>query len=81
MFFVFIVRVPDPLLLVHVYFSLSIYRSAILGVLLSLILTCHCLQYQPIEFYGGGEECALILNNIGRTSAYDYTYNLLRGTL
>lgn len=38
------------------------------------------LQYQPLEYYSGGGECALTLDGPGRTSTFDYTFNLLRGT-
>lgn len=38
------------------------------------------LQYQPLEYYSGGGECALVLDGPGRTSTFDYTFNLLRGT-
>lgn len=58
-------------------------RSAIIGLLL-LLVTARCnggLQYQPLDSYINGEECALILDGHGRTSVYDYTYNLLRGSL
>jgi len=56
-------------------------RAAIIGLLL-LLVTAHCNgQYQPLDSYANGQECALILDARGRTSAYDYTYNLLRGSL
>ncbi|XP_076288215.1 peroxidase homolog isoform X2 [Lasioglossum baleicum] len=57
-------------------------RSAIIRLLLLLVTwKCNGLQqYQPIEAYANGDDCALVLNGPGRTSAYDYTYNLLRGS-
>uniref|UniRef100_A0A0C9RXX3 Ppp1r3c protein n=1 Tax=Fopius arisanus TaxID=64838 RepID=A0A0C9RXX3_9HYME len=48
-----------------------------------LLLICSCcvgLQYDSLENYSNDDGCALILNSPGRTSAYDYTYNLLRGS-
>ncbi|XP_024938090.1 peroxidase isoform X4 [Cephus cinctus] len=38
------------------------------------------LHYQSIEAYANGDECALVLDGPGRTSVFDYTYNLLRGS-
>ncbi|XP_076389731.1 salivary peroxidase/catechol oxidase isoform X2 [Megachile rotundata] len=60
-------------------------RSAIIGLLLLAAFwsnnhSCNGLQYQPVEVYANGDDCALILNNPGRTSVFDYTYNLLRGS-
>lgn len=54
-----------------------------------LLLRADGLQFhhhQPLQdIYGGagagGEECALILSGPGRSSLYDYTYNLLRGAV
>ncbi|XP_018048893.1 PREDICTED: uncharacterized protein LOC108687560 isoform X1 [Atta colombica] len=65
----------------HNGFAITRTRSAIIGLLL-LLVTAHCngLQYQPFDSYANGEECALILDARGRTSVYDYTYNLLRGS-
>ncbi|XP_012525162.1 peroxidase isoform X1 [Monomorium pharaonis] len=65
----------------HNGFAITRTRSAIIGLLL-LLVTAHSngLQYQPFDSYANGEECALILDNHGRTSVYDYTYNLLRGS-
>ncbi|XP_011701791.1 PREDICTED: peroxidase isoform X2 [Wasmannia auropunctata] len=65
----------------HNGFAITRTRSAIIGLLL-LLETAHCngLQYQPLDSYVNGEECALILDARGRTSVYDYTYNLLRGS-
>ncbi|XP_011642719.1 uncharacterized protein LOC105430734 isoform X1 [Pogonomyrmex barbatus] len=63
-------------------FAITRTRSAIIGLLLLLLATAHSngLQYQPVDAYANGEECALILDTRGRTSLYDYTYNLLRGS-
>ncbi|XP_050574837.1 chorion peroxidase isoform X1 [Bombus affinis] len=60
-------------------------RSAIIGLLLLLATwrnndSCDGLQYQPVEVYANGDDCALILSGPGRTSVFDYTYNLLRGS-
>ncbi|KAF3422145.1 hypothetical protein E2986_01880 [Frieseomelitta varia] len=60
-------------------------RSAIIGLLLLLATwrnndSCDGLQYQPLEVYANGDDCALILNGPGRTNVFDYTYNLLRGS-
>ncbi|XP_011868052.1 PREDICTED: uncharacterized protein LOC105562113 [Vollenhovia emeryi] len=65
----------------HNGFAIMRTRSAIIGLLL-LLVTAHCngLQYQSLDPYANGEECALILDARGRTSVYDYTYNLLRGS-
>ncbi|XP_020300859.1 chorion peroxidase [Pseudomyrmex gracilis] len=65
----------------HDRFVITRIRSAITGLLL-LSVTAHCdgLQYQALDSYVNGEECALILDSRGRTSVYDYTYNLLRGS-
>ncbi|CAL1684601.1 unnamed protein product [Lasius platythorax] len=66
----------------HDGFAITRMRSAIIGSLLLLLVTAYCngLQYQPFDSYANGEECALILDARGRTSVYDYTYNLLRGS-
>ncbi|XP_070516525.1 uncharacterized protein Cysu, partial [Cardiocondyla obscurior] len=62
-------------------FAIMRTRSAIIGSLLLLVMAhCNGLQYQPFDSYANGEECALILDARGRTSVYDYTYNLLRGS-
>lgn len=37
-----------------------------------------CIQFSPLEVQGG-EECALLLNGPPKSSAFDYTFNLLRG--
>ncbi|XP_078037008.1 peroxidase homolog [Augochlora pura] len=56
-------------------------RSAIIRLLLLLVTwQCNGLQYQPIEAYANGDDCALVLNGPGRSTPYDYTYNLLRGS-
>ncbi|XP_054003240.1 uncharacterized protein LOC128889548 isoform X1 [Hylaeus anthracinus] len=58
-------------------------RSAIVGLLLLLVTwrsSCNGLQYQSAEAYANGDDCALILASSGRTNAFDYTYNLLRGS-
>jgi hypothetical protein len=54
--------------------------------MLLLLTVCarrgEALQYQPLDIYSNGhEECALIISGPGRSSLYDYTYNLLRGGL
>lgn len=61
-------------------------RSAIIGLLLLLVTwrdndSCNGLQYQSVDAYANGDDCALVLNGPGRTNAFDYTYNLLRGSL
>lgn len=62
-------------------FVITRTRSAIIGLLLLATTRCNGLQYPPIDAYANGDECALILDARGRTSVYDYTYNLLRGSL
>lgn len=61
-------------------------QSAIIWLLLLLVTwrnkdSCNGLQYQSVEVYANGDDCALILNGPGRTTVFDYTYNLLRGSL
>jgi len=60
-----------------------IMQFTIIGLLLLLLLmTTYCNNlHQPLESFANGEECALILEARGRTNIYDYTYNLLRGSL
>ncbi|KAK0156903.1 hypothetical protein PV327_011542, partial [Microctonus hyperodae] len=61
--------------------------SSIVRVISFLLLSilsennCNALQHQTLESYNNVEDCALILDGPGRTSVYDYTYNLLRGGL
>lgn len=53
-----------------------------MALLLTLLALTDALQYQPLDVYGRvSEECALILNGPGRSSLYDYTYNLLRAAV
>ncbi|XP_032687979.1 uncharacterized protein LOC116852085 [Odontomachus brunneus] len=61
-------------------FAITWISSAIVGLLLLVTVCCNGLQYQPLDAYVNGEDCALILDSRGRTSVYDYTYNLLRGS-
>ncbi|KAF2898261.1 hypothetical protein ILUMI_07914, partial [Ignelater luminosus] len=51
-------------------------------LLISLALqSIYCIQYSPIDLTGTGEgDCALVLNGPGRSSSFDYTFNLLRGS-
>ncbi|XP_015522628.2 uncharacterized protein LOC107226351 [Neodiprion lecontei] len=62
-------------------------RTRLAAVLIAAVtifgadLRCSGIQYQPIDAYSTiGDECALVLDGPGRSSAFDYTYNLLRGT-
>ncbi|XP_014219050.1 peroxidase [Copidosoma floridanum] len=75
------------------FMGLMFKSSSTLGslVLLLSLLSCpssHAIQLEPIGIYNnlanagaavGSEECALILDGAGRSSLYDYAYNLLRG--
>ncbi|KAJ8957474.1 hypothetical protein NQ314_006551 [Rhamnusium bicolor] len=41
----------------------------------------HCIQFQPVELTGNGDgECALLLNGPAKSSQFDYSLNLLRGS-
>lgn len=45
-----------------------------------LFTAVNALQHQSLDSYSSADDCALILDGPGRTSIYDYTYNLLRGS-
>lgn len=70
-----------------IIFFFSFYSSSIVRVISFLLLPlllgndCNALQHQILDSYNNAEDCALILDGPGRTSVYDYTYNLLRGGL
>lgn len=56
-----------------------------LATLLAILINCNLIdgiQYSTIDLTGIGDnsECALVLNGPGRSSSFDYTYNLLRGS-
>lgn len=54
--------------------------SPTVWTLLVLIQQISSIQFEPIEYNGiGDSECALLINGPGRSSQFDYTYNLLRG--
>jgi hypothetical protein len=39
------------------------------------------IQYTPVDLAGNGDgECALLLNGPAKSSHFDYSLNLLRGT-
>ncbi|XP_060524726.1 peroxidase isoform X2 [Cylas formicarius] len=49
--------------------------------MLQMQLFSAIVQYQPIELNNANDgECALLLSGPGRSSQFDYTFNLLRGT-
>lgn len=63
------------------FFSSRFANTLLLGLLLAA--GARAVQFQPLlDLYGNhgaNEDCALVLDGPGRSSLYDYTYNLLRG--
>ena len=68
-----------------VYFFRSATSSQILLFLLVVLigLTNGVQHFEPLDDHGGGGggngECALLLEGPGRSSAFDYNLNTLRG--
>ncbi|KAK6626836.1 hypothetical protein RUM44_009313 [Polyplax serrata] len=58
----------------------NVKERGVVWFLLASLFNCPSLQYQPIELHTDGE-CALLLDGPGRSSAFDYQFNALRGTL
>ncbi|XP_050308302.1 peroxidase [Anthonomus grandis grandis] len=60
------------------------WRGAILHLCIALCSfqgAVSVVHYQPLELTGNGDsECALLLNGPSRSSQFDYTFNLLRGS-
>lgn len=70
--------------LFSLFFSFSKTRSVLRTFSFLFVLTSqlNAIQFRNFDIYNSGtEECALIIVGPGRTSLYDYTYNLLRAKL
>ncbi|XP_008555718.1 chorion peroxidase [Microplitis demolitor] len=65
--------------MINRFFSIQIRFIVLIS--LSLFGSNNGLEHQLQDNYYNTEECALILRGPGRSSFYDYTYNLLRGSL
>ena len=59
-----------------------IFRKSQILIICGVISTVVSInQFEPADDYAGGNsECALLLEGPGRSSAFDYSLNTLRGT-
>lgn len=64
----------------HLCYVVLFFRRALI-LALFFVVTCARAQILPVSSAGDDNDCALYLTGPGRSSAFDYNLNLLRGSL